>query len=202
LILPLSPGQTAVNKVKLEETMKIRSLLTVGGLAIALALPASAQQKDSVGPQIAQQRDLLGVPKALDEFGELNRGLDEAYSRNDAAAAAALFTEDALLVDPEGMSSGRQNIEKRYADRFQRSPIVSFNCSWDRCYLNAIDNAVWSAGQWFGTFQSQTGPVFAVGYWSAIYVREGDDWKIRMLTSNITPAPAATPSPATTTNNK
>jgi ketosteroid isomerase-like protein len=169
--------------------MKIRSLLSVVGLAIALALRASAQQKDSVGPQIAQQRDLLGLPNALEEFGEVNRGLDEAYSRNDAAGAAALFTEDALWVDQEGMSSGRQNIEKRFADRFKRSPIVSFNCSWDRYYLNAIDNAVWSAGQWFGTFQSQTGPVFALGYWSAIYVREGDDWKIRMWTINQTPPP-------------
>ena len=169
--------------------MKIRSLLGVAGLAIGFALRASAQQKDTVDPQIAQQRDLIGHPKALDEFGELSRGLDEAYSRNDAAAAAALFTEDALLVDPDGMSSGRQNIEKRFADTFQRSPVISFNCSWDRCYLNAIDNAVWSAGQWFGTFQSQTGPVFAVGYWSAIYVREGDAWKIRMWTINQTPPP-------------
>jgi ketosteroid isomerase-like protein len=169
--------------------LKIRSLLAVAGLAIALALPASAQQKDSVGPQIAQQRDLLGLPKALDEFGEINRGLDEAYNRNDAAAVAALFTEDALLVEPDGMFSGRQNIEKRYADTFQRSPTISFNCSWDRRHLNAIDNAVWSAGPWFGTFQSQTGPVFALGYWSAIYVREGDAWKIRMWIINQTPPP-------------
>ena len=36
----------------------------------------------------------------------------EACGRNDAAAVAALFTEDALLVAPDGMSSGRQNIEK------------------------------------------------------------------------------------------
>ena len=41
--------------------MKIRSLLDVAGLAIVLALPASAQQKDSVGPPIAQQRDLIGA---------------------------------------------------------------------------------------------------------------------------------------------
>ena len=39
------------------------------------------------------------------------------------------------------------------------------------------------------TFQSQTGPVFALGYWSAIYVREGDAWKIRMWTINQTPPP-------------
>ena len=182
--------------------MKIRSLLTVVGLAIGFALPTFAQQKDTADPRIVQQRDLLGVAKALDEFGEFHQALDEAYNKNDAAAVAALFTKDALLVEPDGMFSGRQAIEKRYADTFQQSPIISFNSSRERHYLNAIDNAVWAAGQWFGTFQSQTGPVFAVGYWSAIYVREGDAWKIRMLTSNITPAPAATPSPATTTNNK
>jgi ketosteroid isomerase-like protein len=157
--------------------LKIRSLLAVAGLAIALALPASAQQKDSVGPQIAQQRDLLGLPKALDEFGEINRGLDEAYNRNDAAAVAALFTEDALLVEPDGMFSGRQNIEKRYADTFQRSPVISFNSRFERHYLNAIDNAVFGAGQWTSTFQSQNGPLFALGYWLAVYVREGDAWK-------------------------
>ena len=169
--------------------MKIRSVLTVVGLAIGFALPTFAQQKDTADPRIVQQRDLLGVAKALDEFGELHQELDEAYNKNDAAAVAALFTKDALLVAPDGMFSGRQAIEKRYADTFQRSPIISFNTSRERRYLNAIDNAVWSAGQWFGTFQSQTGPVFAVGYWSAIYVREGDAWKIRMLTLNQTPPP-------------
>jgi uncharacterized protein (TIGR02246 family) len=46
--------------------------------------------------------------------------LDEAYNKNDAAAVAALFTEDAVLVAPDGRFSGRQDIEKRYADIFQR----------------------------------------------------------------------------------
>ncbi len=167
----------------------MRSVLILVGLTISFTLPTFGQQKDAADPRIVQQRDLLGLPKALDEFGELNRGLDEAYNRNDAAATAALFTEDALLVAPDGMFSGRQDIEKRYADTFQRSPIINFNCSWDRRHLNAIDNAVWSAGQWFGTFQSQTGPVFALGLWSAIYVREGEAWKIRMLTLNEQPPP-------------
>ena len=169
--------------------MKIRSVVTLVGLAISFASPTFAQQKDTADPRVVQQRDLLGVPKALDEFGELHQALDEAYNKNDAAAVAALFTEDALLVEPDGMFSGRQAIEKRYADTFQRSPIISFNASRERHYLNAIDNAVWGAGQWSSTFQSQTGSVFAVGYWSAIYVREGDDWKIRMWTINQTPPP-------------
>ena len=163
--------------------MKRRLLLILGGFAIGCVLPV--KQTDSADPRIGQQRDLLGVPQALDEFGDINRALDDAYNRNDAAAAAALFTEDAVLLAPDGMFSGRQQIEERYAHAFQHSPNVDFNCSRDRFYLNAIDNAVWTAGQYRG----QAGPVFEWGYWSAIYVREGDAWKIRVWTINQTPPP-------------
>jgi hypothetical protein len=45
------------------------------------------------------------------------------------------------------------------------------------------------------------GPKAEKGYWAVI--RGGDDdWKIRMLAYNETPAPAATPSPTTTPNNQ
>ena len=74
-------------------------------------------------------------------------------------------------------------------DTFQRSPIIDFNSRRERHHLNAIDNAVLSAGQWACTLQSETGPVFAWGYWSAIYVREGNAWKIRMLSLIEHPAP-------------
>ena len=87
--------------------MKMRLLLAIAGLAISFALPTFAQQKDAADPQIAQQRDLLGDVKALAEFGELGLKLDEAYNKNEAAAVAALFTEDAVLVAPDWMSSGR-----------------------------------------------------------------------------------------------
>ncbi len=162
--------------------MKIRSLLTLVGLAVSFALPTFAQQKDTGGSRIVQQRNLLGVPDAVAEFDELHHKLEEAYNKNDAAAVVALFTEDAVLVTADGVFSGRQHIEERYTDAFQRSPITDFVCSHERYHLNAIDNAVWSAGEWASAFQSQRGPAFARGYWSAIYFPEGDAWKIRLLT--------------------
>ena len=61
--------------------MKIRPVVSLVGLAISLALPTFAQQKDTANPPIVQEHDLLGVAKALDEFGEINLGLDEAYNR-------------------------------------------------------------------------------------------------------------------------
>ena len=178
--------------------MKIRLLLALAGLAIGFTTPTFAQQqKETVDLGMAQQRDIIGDAKALGEFGEFTQKRDEALSNRDAAALAALFTEDALLVAPDGIFSGRQAIEKRYADTFQRSPSTIFSDPRDYL-LRAIDNAVWSAGEWWSTLQGQTGIVFVRGYWSAIYVREGDAWKIRLLTLSEHPRPAATPSPTAT----
>jgi uncharacterized protein (TIGR02246 family) len=168
--------------------MKIRAVTILVGLAAGFALSAFAQQKDTVKTPIAQQRDLLSDVKALYEFGALGTKEEEAFNKNDASAVAALFTEDAVLVAPDGIFFGRQAIEKRYADMFQQSPITTF-CG-QHSQLNAIDNAVWSVGKFWSTHQTHTGPVFVHGYSSAIYVREGDSWKIRMLTLSQHPEPA------------
>ena len=168
----------------------MRLLVMFAGLGISFALPTFAQQTNTPDSPIVQKRDLLGAVKAIGECGDLHRQLDEAYDKNDAAAVAALFTEDGLFVAPDGMFSGRQNIETRHAETFQKSPITDFNCSRERRHLDAIDNAVWSAGQWASTSQSQTGPEFTWGCWTAIYVREGDAWKFRMLTLSEHPRPA------------
>jgi hypothetical protein len=96
--------------------MKIRSLIALAGLVIGFTVPTFAQQKETVDPRIAQQRDLVGDAKALDEFGVLAAKQSEAFTNKDAAAVGALFTEDGVLVAPEGLFFGRQAIEKRYAD--------------------------------------------------------------------------------------
>jgi hypothetical protein len=95
-------GRQTVLKHPQETNENSLTLVTLVVLAISFASPTFAQQKDTADPRVIQQRDLLGVPKALAEFGELHRALDEAYNKNDAAAVAAFFTEDALLVEPDG----------------------------------------------------------------------------------------------------
>ena len=93
--------------------MKLRLLLALVGLAISFAAPAFAQQTStSVSEQDHQQIEDL-IAKKLEEACNKNK--------NDAAAVAAIFTEDAVQVAPEGLFSGRQAIEKRYADVFQRT---------------------------------------------------------------------------------
>jgi hypothetical protein len=76
--------------------MKMSLLVALAELAIGFAVPVLAQQRDAVDRQTVQQRDLLGVGEALEDFGELSLKLDEAYDKNDASAVGALFTEDGV----------------------------------------------------------------------------------------------------------
>ena len=65
--------------------MKTRLLIALVGLAISFTLPTFAEQKDAVAdPQITQK--ILAIGKAY----------DEGKNNNDAAAIAALFTQDAV----------------------------------------------------------------------------------------------------------
>jgi ketosteroid isomerase-like protein len=81
--------------------MKIRFLLGLVGLAISFALPTFAQQKE---------------PTPSDENRQVSAALikqsEDAWNKNDAAALAAMFTEDAVIVTDSGPVYGREAIEK------------------------------------------------------------------------------------------
>jgi hypothetical protein len=76
-------------------------------LPISFVLPAFALQKDAPDPQIAEQLDVLGKKNI------------EAFENGDAAALAALYTDDGVEVTNEGPIYGREAIEKHYKDLFK-----------------------------------------------------------------------------------
>jgi uncharacterized protein (TIGR02246 family) len=154
--------------------MKTR-LCVLAGLAISFAIPAFAQRKEAIDPQ------------TLAQFDAHRTKYSEAYNNNDAAALAALYAEDALFITDRGPVYGRHAIEKWYADTFRQWPITNF--SRDTYGLNVIDTVAWSVEEWWGILHGESGPVLVEGYESAIYFREGDAWKIRMLTVTEKPRP-------------
>ena len=150
--------------------MKIRLLGALAGLALGDAVPAFAQEKDTVDPQIRQQLDAL------------SEKYTEAFNKNDAAAIAALFTQDAVEVGPDGPAYGQQAIEKRYAEGFPKwgHPHDHLN-TIDRVYTLGKDTCMiikWSNGG-------------HTGWVTTINVHEGDNWLFRITTVNVTPPPAA-----------
>jgi hypothetical protein len=100
--------------------MKMPFILTLAGLAIAFALPALAQEQNSVDPEVRS-----ADPELRQQIEAAIMKYEEAY-KYDAAAVAALYTKNAIEVvawEPAAdVAVGQQAIEKRYASLFVSSP--------------------------------------------------------------------------------
>jgi ketosteroid isomerase-like protein len=164
-----------------EEIMKKRLVVPLVALAISFAFPTYAQQKDLADPQTTQK--ILAIGKA-DE---------EAHNNHDAAAAAALYTRDAVFLTPEGPIIGRQAIQKWYTEAWQSQSyrFTNYITKFDGNGFHLIGtagNELWATGESSETGQSKTGePIPVKNHWLCIFVREGDDWKIRACAWNTTP---------------
>jgi ketosteroid isomerase-like protein len=180
--------------------MKMRVLLILAGLAIGFIVPALAQQRGSeADTQLAQQLD------AIDKTN------DEGFNKGDAVAVVASFAQDAVLILEDGPVYGKPAIEKWLEGLFQNVRFSDHRTRSDRKtspVLSKSGKEAWWFGEWSTVVQGKNdGPVQqAKGYWSAVYVREGEDWKTRMLTIIQAPKPPATgdgtPSPETTPSDK
>jgi hypothetical protein len=87
--------------------MKVPFLLAIMGLMIAFAPPTFAQQAGTPDPQLRQMIDAFAKKYA------------EAVNNNNAAAIAAFYTDNGVLVTSGGPKYGRESIEKFYAISFQ-----------------------------------------------------------------------------------
>ena len=184
--LPSSSGLFGNNHPRTrEQTMKIHLVVALTGLAIGFAVPTLAQQKE---PTPSEQEHQL--------VNEFNNKIDEAYNNNDVTALTAFYAEDAVLVTPDGPIYGRPAIEKYYSDLFKQVHFSKHLAKVDQYSPRMIGDERWDTGEWSATIQvqSQKGdPIQLKGYFGCIDIREGDDWKIRMLTYNMTPSPASPP---------
>jgi uncharacterized protein (TIGR02246 family) len=178
--------------------MKTRLLGALVGFAISFALPTFAQQTNTSDQQLREQL----VP--------LFKKSGEAWNNNDAAALAAIYTEDGIKVTDQGPLNGRQAIEKWLAELFKTLHPKNYIDKIDSLRIIGTADNIAANGEWSQTLQGKNGePITIKGYWAAIFVREGDDWKCRLDAYNVTAdswalmyksfgLPAATPSPTTT----
>jgi uncharacterized protein (TIGR02246 family) len=161
--------------------MKIRLLGALVALAISSALPTFGQQKEKVDPQIIEQLNAIA------------KKYNEAINNHDAAAMGALYTEDAIFVTNTGPVYGREAIEKWYADGFKAFQPKNNTATVDPHSVRMLgpDNLT-NTGDWSETDKGKNGEdVPFKGYWTTIDTRQGDAWKICVMTWNITPAPAS-----------
>jgi len=168
--------------------MKISLVVALVGSSISFALPTSAQKTNTPDPQIVEQVHAIDTQS------------DEAFLKGDAAALAAVCTEDAVLVNGTGTVHGRQAIEEYYAAVFQTLHYFSHQTKYDPTSPHPVGTdgtGVWETGEWSCAIAPRgedCGPHQLKGHFASVKVREGDTWKVQILVYNLTPAPPATPS--------
>jgi ketosteroid isomerase-like protein len=145
--------------------MKIRLLLSLAGLAVGFAFPTLAQEQNTVDPEIRQQIEAAHMK------------YEEAHNKHDAAAVSALFTQDAVEVwsrwSEGGLASGREAIEKRY----EIDLASGSDLSGEVVQMYPIGNDVCVIIKYTAQHHHH-------GYAATIYVRDADEWKIRMVYVN------------------
>jgi len=113
------------------------------------------------------------------------------WNKQDAAGIAGLYTKDAVLVSqaPKVVKNGQQEIAQQYETIFKTLP----HNDAATVEVSPLGNdALFSVGEYHLSGQNQSDPVKADGHWTAVYVRDGGTWKIRLLTAvPDPPAPAA-----------
>jgi uncharacterized protein (TIGR02246 family) len=146
------------------------AVLSIVVLAIGFASLSLAQQVTTVDPRTAQEIRALAMM------------YDEAINKQDPAAVAAFYTEDAIYVAHHGTFHGRQAIEKTYAIYFQHWHSIHYVSTVDR--LIAVGNEVRAFGTWSSAFQDTNGvPRKDGGHYRWLLVRNGFGWEIRTNTN-------------------
>ena len=115
--------------------MKTHVLPTLVGLATGFVVPTFAQEKEEVNPHMLQ----------LIEAND--KAYDQAFNKHDAAAIAALYSENAVLLTPDGVFTGQANIEKRYTQLLQRTNYTDHVNKLDQVHTPLGVNP-WAVGSW------------------------------------------------------
>jgi uncharacterized protein (TIGR02246 family) len=138
------------------------------------------------------------APAFADDAKNIAQRLDdkwiEAFNKKDAAALAALYTADAVLL-PQGQGQpivGADNI-RQFMDQMINEKLE--NMVLPVTEANMMDpKSLYQAGTW----SADAGGQHVTGTYMSVIVEDGGDWKYRADTWNMMPPPVDAAASATT----
>jgi uncharacterized protein (TIGR02246 family) len=136
-------------------------------------------------------------PSVRQPVEQIAAAFEAHFDKQDAAGCASLFTPDGVLVSPGPtiVKAGPQEIAQNYQGLF-KSGANHLEVRVDQVSRLGT-NAVIAMGESHVTGQSQTGAIKNDFHWTAVDVRNGSTWKIRLLTIVPNPPPTGSASAAT-----
>ena len=158
--------------------MRVRSFATALLLPLLLLLVACEAAED-----MEDDADDLTPAEVRAEMDAVRSTWMEAAAADDAAAVAALYAEDAVLVDQYGVQhAGRAAIEAFFAESFAAGSDVSTEVTW----FGSTEGAAFESGTWSQTVEGPDGPMAMSGTYVVVSVRgEDDTWRIALQVTSV-----------------
>jgi ketosteroid isomerase-like protein len=141
-----------------------RSILVFISVHVLMTLAAGSARPEPVDP-------------ATSPFAAAGKQWVEAYNRKDAAAVAALFTEDAIRVSALGIIRGRDAMQKFIQDALDAGGHA-LNLRYHVAYIDG--NIGWSVVE-YNLKDGLDSPVR--GFSTSFWVRDGGAWRIKGQTA-------------------
>jgi uncharacterized protein (TIGR02246 family) len=151
----------------------MRSSIIVAVATLGLITSASAQEVDQNHRQ---------------QIERIAAAYVENWNKHDAAGIAALYAKDGVQVTATGVKSGPQEIEQAYQSAMKTFPQHNGQTIEQISPLG--NDADIRIGQFHLSGEGPNGPTKLDGRYTAVDVREGGTWKIRLLTAIPIPPPA------------
>lgn len=157
----------------------VLSILMISLLAIAA--PAVAQQKAA------------GSDRAMAQAVAWQKHVADVFNTHSAASVAALYSADAVFVDPSGNAvTGRPAIEAVEVATFKAWGDFKFASTIKEA--RAIGNGVWFTFETTVDAKATNGPFIVRLHGLNVLVRQGKDWKIAVTSLGVNlPPPGASP---------
>lgn len=160
---------------------------TISAIGIVLALFAT--------PALAQQKSNADRPgdRAMSQAVAFQKRLVELFNKRDAAGIAALYTSNAIFIDPAGnIVKGRASIENAEANIMKAWGDFKFASTVTEA--GAVGSNIWLTADSTIDGKGPNGPFTLHVHSLNIAVHEGKDWKVAATSLGADLAPPGEPS--------
>ena len=172
--------------------------------AIVVALFAGCQQEPATEAgsttEVGSTEEVSAVDPAAarQAIEEGTASWETAALASDAAALAALYAEDAVLLAPGApRMSGRAEIEAGFAEMLSAAPFTAIEIVTDGVDVSASGDLAYGYGTWTSTNTVDGEPFDDTGNWTSIHENRDGQWVMVLDTwnSNVPVAGAETSNP-------
>lgn len=151
----------------------IRSIRSMVGAAVFVLLTGTVQ---------AQATDPANSP-----FAAVGKQYAEAFNRKDAAAVAALFADDAVRVNAQGIIRGREAIQKSVKSGLDAG---AHDLKLQYHVAHVDGDTGWSLAEFNYRVRGKDGGVSPVrGFATTVWIQSGGVWKIKAQGLTSAPPP-------------